>query len=115
MLEQRFHRYTTIVQEHVHLLLLIAFGHKSHTNAACGIGSLLQGDMGCNLALASLTNQNILRIYLVGKTADDLIVVIKELDLDFDGRFGEGHQKHVLERFLRLFGFGGRYPLLEQT
>ena len=83
--------------------------------SAIGIGSLLQGNMGCNLALASLTNQNILRIYLVGKTADDLIVVIKELDLDFDGRFGEGHQKHVLERFLRLFGFGGRYPLLEQT
>ena len=41
MRKERFHRHLAVLDEYVHLVLLIPFSHISHMNATAGVGSLL--------------------------------------------------------------------------
>ena len=96
-------------------MLLIPFGHVGHMDAARGVGCLLERDIRCGQFLASLPDEDILRIHAVRHRGIHLLVVVAQRHRDIHRCLGEGHEEDVLKRFHRPLRFFRRKPLLKQT
>ena len=95
-------------------MLLVTLSYVCDMDAARRVSRLLQGGVGGDASFSRLTDQDILRIHTVRHRSVHLIVVVSQLYGDLHRLFGEGDEKHVLERFLRMFGLLCGEPLLEQ-
>ena len=112
--EERLHGRFGIIDEGLHLLLLVALSHIGNMYAARGVGCLLQGEVRGAVALADMVYQNVCRNHRMCERGHNLAAVVAQVDGDVDGVFRHGYQEHILEAFLLSLSLVVRQPFLEK-
>ena len=103
-----------IVEKRVHFRLLIAFCDKSDMDAARLVSSILHDGVGCDVAFADASDENVGRNHFVGHGRSDFVSVVEQTDRHIDRVERHRNEKNVFKRPPRFFGFGIRLPFLEE-
>ena len=113
MLKQRFGCNLGIVNEHIHLVLLISLGYVCYMNASCSVSSLLYRSVRRAVLESSMSNQNIGRVYGVCHSASNFMAVVAQVDSHVNLLLWHRNQKYILKCLVHIFCLVVRLPLLK--